>query len=237
MSHLAHNVEMIRQNIADAANAAGRNAQEITLLAATKTRDAQTVRAVIAAGITTVGENRVQEMTEKLAQNAYLGASLHFIGQLQTNKVKQVASRVELIHSVDTLRLAAEIEKVVGRLWEQDKTTAAQDVLVEVNIGGEYSKGGVEPPELPAFLEQLAGFAHLRVRGLMCIPPPARTPDEARRYFAAMKSLFDRNTRLLDASGAPILSMGMSDDYEQAVREGATLVRVGTALFGPRIYT
>ncbi len=237
MSHLAHNVEVIRQNIANAAKAAGRSVQEVTLLAATKTRDAQSVREVIAAGVTTVGENRVQEMTEKLAQAAYLGASLHFIGQLQTNKVKQVAGRVELFHSVDSLRLAAEIEKVVGRLCEKQKTIAAQDVLVEVNIGGEHSKGGIEPLELPEFLEQLAGFAHLRVRGLMCIPPPAQTPDEARRYFAAMKNLFDRNVGMLDASGVPILSMGMSDDYEQAVSEGATLVRVGTALFGPRIYT
>ncbi len=236
MSDLAYNIQAIRLNIAAAAKAAGREMQEITLLAATKTRDADTVRKVIAAGVTTVGENRVQEMTEKLAQNAYQGASLHFIGQLQTNKVKQVAGRVELIHSVDSLRLAAELEKAVGRLCEQVHTITAQDVLVEVNIGGEYSKGGIEPPALPAFLEQLAGYTHLRVRGLMCIPPPARTPDEARRYFAAMKSLFDRTIRLLDYSSTPILSMGMSDDYEQAILEGATLVRVGTALFGPRIY-
>lgn len=234
---LEQNVSTVLQNIADAAQRAGRRTEEITLLAATKTRDAATVREIIACGVTTVGENRVQEMTQKLAQNAYEGAQLHFIGRLQTNKVRQVAGKVALIHSVDSLRLANEINKALSRLREQDASVPAQDVLVEVNIGGELSKGGIEPQDLPAFLEQLAGLDGLRVRGLMCIPPPAETPDEARRYFSEMKALFDRNTHLLAQEVPHILSMGMSDDYEQAILEGSTLVRVGTALFGPRIYT
>lgn len=234
---LEQNVSTVLQNIADAAQRAGRRTEEVTLLAATKTRDAATVREIIACGVTTVGENRVQEMAQKLAQNAYEGAQLHFIGRLQTNKVRQVAGKVALIHSVDSLRLANEINKALSRLREQDASVPAQDVLVEVNIGGELSKGGIELQDLPAFLEQLAGLDGLRVRGLMCIPPPAETPDEARRYFSSMKALFDRNTHLLSQEVPHVLSMGMSDDYEQAILEGSTLVRVGTALFGPRIYT
>lgn len=234
---LEQNVSAVLQNIADAAQRAGRRTEEVTLLAATKTRDAATVREIIACGVTTVGENRVQEMAQKLAQNAYEGAQLHFIGRLQTNKVRQVAGKVALIHSVDSLRLANEINKALSRLREQDASVPAQDVLVEVNIGGELSKGGIEPQDLPAFFEQLAGLDGLRVRGLMCIPPPAETPDEARRYFSSMKALFDRNTHLLSQEVPHVLSMGMSDDYEQAILEGSTLVRVGTALFGPRIYT
>ncbi len=234
MTSLRHNLQTIRRQIAAAAALAGRSADEITLLAATKTRDAAAVREIIAAGIACAGENRVQEMTEKLAQDAYEGAQLHYIGRLQTNKVRQVAGKVALIQSVDSLRLANEIQKVMQRRLEQEGQSSPQDVLIQVNIGGELSKGGIPPQELSAFLEQIAELALVRVRGLMCIPPPAETPDQARRYFAEMKAQFDRHTHLLAPEGPHILSMGMSDDFTQAILEGSTLVRVGTALFGPR---
>lgn len=236
MSAIKENAARIQHAIAKAALQAGRRPEEITLLAATKTRTPAEVREVIAAGITTVGENRVQEMTEKLGSAAYDGASLHFIGRLQTNKVKLVVGRAALIHSVDSPRLAAELEKASARVGEQTQSGFVQEVLVEVNIGGEHSKGGIEPRDLPGFLQTLAEYGHLRVRGLMCIPPPAETPEQARRYFAAMRELFERSRALLAQGCEHVLSMGMSDDYEQAVLEGSTLVRVGTALFGPRNY-
>ncbi|MFA9381429.1 MAG: YggS family pyridoxal phosphate-dependent enzyme [Acetanaerobacterium sp.] len=236
MSSIASRVQDILQEIAQAAATAGRNAGEITLLAATKTRDAATVREVIASGVTTVGENRVQEMTEKLAQDAYDGAQLHFIGRLQSNKVRQVAGKTVLIHSVDSLRIAREIDRVMASLAAQGAQPPVQDVLAEVNIAGEQSKGGVAPQELDAFLDELAALAHIRTVGLMCIPPPADTPDDARRCFARMKSLFDGCVHRFAPDCRPVLSMGMSGDYVQAVLEGATLVRVGTAIFGQRQY-
>lgn len=233
---LAIKLQEIQERIAQAARAAGRGEKEITLLAATKTQDASTVREAIARGVKTVGENRVQELTEKLAQNAYEGVELHFIGHLQTNKVRQVAGQVALIHSVDSLRLAQEISRAMQRLAQENGTPRTQDVLIEVNIGGELSKGGVEPEGLKALLNDAAQLPAIRIAGLMCIPPRAESPEEARRYFARMKALFDRTAPYLSDGTPRVLSMGMSGDYAEAILEGATLVRVGTALFGPRLY-
>ncbi len=231
MSEASERIDSIVQRIAQAAKSAGRSPADVTLLAATKTRDTDTVREIIANGISVVGENRVQEMTQKLAENAYENASLHFIGQLQSNKVRQVAGYVDLIHSVDSLKLAQEINKAVVA---RSDMTQPQDILIEINIGGETSKGGIQPGQLKQFLYSLSELPAIRISGLMCIPPPAQTKDEARRYFAQMKELFDRHCDSFSLHRPPVLSMGMSDDFEQAILEGSTLVRVGTALFGPR---
>ena len=219
----------VKERIAAAAREVGRAPEEITLVAATKTQSDDVIRQAIAAGVTVCGENRVQEMVQKLEQHAYDGAPLHFIGHLQTNKVKQVVGRVELIESVGSAHLLDAIEAQAAKL------DLVQDILLEVNIGGEESKSGIAPEELPALVKQAAACPHVRLRGLMTIPPVAG-PDGNRPFFAKMRQLFvDIRSQMDDnKTSFTCLSMGMSGDYENAVREGATLVRVGTALFGPR---
>ena len=210
--------------------AAGRDPKEITLCAATKVQTSDTIRAAIAAGITACGENRVQEFTAHLADDAYAGASVHFIGHLQRNKVKYVVGKVDLIQSVDGEELLGLIEKQAAKLG------LCQDILIEVNIGGEESKSGVTP-EMAHHLAALAGqMEHVRLRGLMAIPPVAAQTGENRRFFAAMRQLFvDIKEKKYDNENTmDVLSMGMSGDFADAIAEGATLVRVGTALFGPR---
>ena len=226
---LAEKIRQVQDNIAAAAREAGRDPGGITLVAATKVQTSQTIREAIAAGVGVCGENRVQEMTAHLADNAYEGARLHFIGHLQTNKVKFVVGRVDLIESVGSQRLLEAIEHQAAKLG------VVQDILLEVNVGGEESKSGVRVEELPALAARAAELPHVRLRGLMAIPPAARKEGENRPFFAQMRQLFvdikgkmDDNKSVIDC-----LSMGMSRDYEDAVREGATLVRVGTALFGP----
>ena len=227
---LEENLALVRRSVAEAAREAGRDPAEITLEAATKTRSADTIREAIAAGVTVCGENRVQEMAAHLEENAYDGAALHFIGRLQTNKVRQVVGRVDLIESVDSLRLLECIERESARL------ELRQDILLEVNIGGEASKGGIPPEELAALALRARELPHVRLRGLMAIPPRACSEGENRRFFAQMRELFvDIKGRLDDnRNDMDCLSMGMSGDYADAVREGATLIRLGTALFGPR---
>lgn len=227
---LAEKIQAVRDNIAQAAREVGRDPAEITLVAATKVQTSDTIRQAIAAGITVCGENRVQEMTAHLADNAYEGAALHFIGHLQTNKVKFVVGRASLIESVGSEHLLMAIEK------QAEKISVVQDILLEVNVGGEESKSGVAPEDLFALARKAAALPHVRLRGLMAIPPAAHAPGENRPFFAEMKQLFvDIKGKMDDNSSAmDSLSMGMSGDYMDAVREGATLVRVGTALFGPR---
>ena len=226
---IAENIAKIRENMAAAAREAGRDPKEILLVGASKMNDAAACREAVAAGIDALGENRVQEMTAHLADNAYDGAALHFIGHLQTNKVRQVVGRVELIESVGSAHLLDAIEAQAAKL------DLVQDILLEVNIGGEESKSGIAPEELPALVKQAAACPHVRLRGLMAIPPVAG-PDGNRPFFAKMRQLFvDIRSQMDDnKTSFTCLSMGMSGDYENAVREGATLVRVGTALFGPR---
>lgn len=227
---LEKRIEAVREAIARAAREVGRDPSEVTLEAATKTQSAETIREAIAAGITVCGENRVQELTAHLADCAYEGAAVHFIGHLQTNKVKEVVGRVDLIESVDSLRLLEAIEKRAAVL----KTI--QDILLEVNIGREESKGGCLPENLPELVRLAASAEHVRLRGLMCIPPVAGGPGENRSFFQSTKQLFVDIRKQMGDNNSEIgyLSMGMSGDYEDAVREGATMVRVGTALFGPR---
>ena len=227
---IAENIGRIRERMASAAGAAGRDPSEILLVGASKMNDAAACRAAIAAGIDALGENRVQEMTAKLAENAYDGAPLHFIGHLQRNKVRQVVGKVSLIQSVGSLELLEEIRR------QAEKRGLVQDVLLEVNIGGEESKSGITPQEVPELVKKCQELGHVRLRGLMAIPPAAAEPGENRKFFAEMYQLYvDIRENLADNRTAiDCLSMGMSGDFEDAIAEGATLVRVGTALFGPR---
>ena len=227
---LEENIARVKANMARAALEAGRDPAEITLVAATKVQTSETIRAAIAAGITVCGENRVQELTAHLDDYAYDGARVHFIGHLQTNKVRFVVGRVDLIESVDSPRLLEAVERQAAKL------NLVQDILLEVNIGREESKGGCLPEDLPALARQAMDLPHVRLRGLMAIPPAAAEPGENRRFFAATRQLFvDIRSQIGDNdTDIDCLSMGMSGDYEDAIREGATLVRVGTALFGPR---
>ena len=229
---IQENIERIRREIDAAARETGRTGADITLVGASKMNDAAACQEAIAAGIDVLGENRVQEMTAKLAQHAYDGAPLHFIGHLQTNKVRQVVGKVDLIQSVDSPELLAMIEK---RAAGQG---IVQDILLEVNIGGEAAKSGVAPAALPELLETAAGCAHIRVRGLMAIPPVAETSDGNHAYFAKMHELFvDIGRKKYDNVFMDFLSMGMSGDFEDAISAGANMVRVGSSIFGARDYS
>lgn len=227
---LAENIAQVRERIAKAAKETGRDPQEVTLVAATKVQTSETIRAAIAAGITVCGENRVQELTGHLDDYAYDGAKVHFIGHLQTNKVKFVVGRVDLIESVDSPRLLEAVDK------QAEKLGIVQDILLEVNIGREESKGGCMPENLPELARLAQAAEHIRLRGLMAIPPAAAQPGDSRGFFARTHQLFIDMRKEIEDNNSNIdcLSMGMSGDYEDAVREGATHVRVGTALFGPR---
>ena len=227
---LTPTVRAVQDRIAAAAQAAGRDPGEITLCAATKVQTDETIRAGIAAGITVCGENRVQELTAHLAADAYQGAQVHFIGHLQTNKVKQVVGHVSLIQSVDSEHLLRAIDA------QAVKQGIVQDILLEVNIGGEESKSGCTPETLPGLISLADSLPGVHLRGLMAIPPISETPGANRPYFKQMYQLFlDFQKNLPDNErDMACLSMGMSGDFEDAIAEGATLVRVGTALFGPR---
>ena len=228
---IADNIARVRANIAAAAKEAGRDPGDILLVGASKMNGADACREAIAAGIDALGENRVQEMTAKLAENAYDGAPLHFIGHLQRNKVRQVVGRVSLIQSVGSLELLEEIEKAAARL------ELTQDVLLEVNIGEEAAKSGFAPRDLFAGAEAALERSHIRVLGLMTIPPADAEREENLGYFQKVRTLFvDINEKLFH-NELQYLSMGMSGDYEDAVRLGATMVRVGSAIFGSRHYT
>ena len=226
---IAENVAHVQEEIELAAQRCGRNGREITLVAASKMNDAARVREAIDAGITVCGENRVQEMTEKNAQGAYEGVHLHFIGRLQRNKVKQVVGIAELIHGVDTLALLQEIGR---RATEKG---IVQDVLLEVNIGRENTKAGFAPEDVPAVLESGEMISGIRIRGLMAIPPIVASEAEILPYFSAMQQLFiDNGQKKYDNSNMDFLSMGMSNDFPQAIACGSNKVRIGTKIFGPR---
>ena len=227
---IQEHVNAVREKMAAAAKAAGRDPGEITLCAATKVQTDDTIREAIAAGITVCGENRVQELTAHLEANAYEGAQVHLIGHLQTNKVNKVVGKVDLIHSVDSERLLRAIDRQADRLG------LVQDVLLEVNVAGELSKGGCTPDEAWELAQLAQSLEHVRLRGLMAIPPIAQKPGDNTPYFSMMKKLYvDIKEKIAhNQDDMDCLSMGMSGDYEDAIAQGATLVRVGTALFGPR---
>ncbi len=227
---IQEHVQAVQAKVAAAAVSAGRDPAEITLCAATKVQTDETIREAIAAGIAVCGENRVQELTAHLETDTYAGAQIHFIGHLQTNKVNKVVGKVALIHSVDSERLLRAIDAQAGKLG------ICQDILLEVNIGGEDSKGGIAPQEVRALAELACALEHVRLRGLMAIPPICTVPGGNRHFFAGMRQLFvDIRGEISDNQNEfNCLSMGMSGDFEDAIAEGSTLVRVGTALFGPR---
>ena len=228
---IAENVAKIRARMDAAAEKAGRDPSKIVLCAATKMNDADRVREAIAAGINCCGENRVQELTAKLAAHAYDGASVHFIGHLQTNKVKQVVGRVDLIQSVDRPELLACIEK------EAAKQNVVQDILLEINIGAEESKSGYAPEDVDAVCAAMAQFPHCRLRGLMAIPPVSEKSGDNCRFFAQIKRIaVDITAKNYHNISMEILSMGMTDDFEDAIACGSTMIRVGTAIFGARDY-
>ena len=222
------NLHQVRERVAQAARRAGRDPSEIVLVGASKSVDVERIRAAIEAGLQHIGENYAQEAWAKYQQ---IGDAVtwHFIGRLQTNKAKLVVRFCRFVQSLDRFALAEELDKrakQVGRIVE---------CLVEVNIGGEATKGGVPPEEVASFLRQVSGLTNLRVVGLMAMPPYFPDPEDVRPYFRAMAELFERLKR-----EAPLgvemryLSMGMSHDFEVAIEEGANMVRVGTAIFGPR---
>lgn len=229
---IAENVARIRAEMDAAAVRCGRDPSEIKLCAATKMNDADAVRQAIAAGVDCCGENRVQELTTKLAENAYEGAPVHFIGHLQTNKVKQVVGKVALIHSVDSERLLRAINAEAARQGIR------QNILLEVNIGNEESKSGFRPEEILPFLEKIGEFSNVCMKGLMAIPPISRFPGENLQYFQKMFQLsVDIRKKINDNVTVDCLSMGMSDDYTDAIACGSTMIRVGTAIFGARDYS
>ena len=228
---IAENILEIRKNMAAAAKEAGRDVAEITLVGASKMNDAAACREAIAAGIDALGENRVQEMTQKLSENAYEGAPLHFIGHLQRNKVKQVVGYVDLIQSVGSISLLEEIDKVAAAKG------LVQDILLEVNIGEEEAKSGFAPDAVFEAAEIAKTKEHVRVCGLMTIPPFDADRDTNIQYFKRVRALYvDINEKLFH-NELKYLSMGMSGDYEDAIRCGATMVRVGSSIFGARHYT
>ena len=223
---IAENIERIRKTV-DAVSGGRR----VYLVAATKMNPAGNVREAVAAGVDACGENRVQEFLEKDAQCAYEGAEKHFIGHLQRNKVNKLVGKVDLIQSVDSAELLDLVDRAASMLG------IVQDILIEISIAGEAQKSGAAPETLGALLEHASRRGALRVRGLMCVPPIQTVIGANRQYFAAMKQLFvDNSGKKYDNVRMEFLSMGMTDDYADAVAEGANMIRVGSGIFGARSY-
>ena len=232
LSDVEYNYKLINERIAEAAEKSGRKREDITFLAATKTVDADVINYAISLGLDHIGENKVQELLSKYEKYDLAHASLQFIGHLQTNKVRQIVDKVDLIQSVDSLKLASEISKQSLKIGKKT------DVLVEVNIGREENKSGVVPEQLDELLCQIADLEGISVKGLMYIPPICDNTHKISKYFDNMRNIFiDISSKKLDNISMTILSMGMSADYYEAILEGATMVRVGSSLFGARDYS
>ena len=231
LADVEYNYRVICENIARAAQSVGKTADDITFLAATKTVDAPTINYAISLGLRYIGENRVQELLSKYEDYDLDHASLQFIGHLQSNKVRQIVGKVDLIQSVDSVKLAREISRCSQKLG------VSTDILLEVNIGREENKSGVLPEALPELLDEIKDIPAIRVRGLMAIPPICENAQENCKFFDNMRHIFlDIGSKNIDNISMEVLSMGMSDDYAEAIRCGATMVRVGSALFGKRNY-
>ena len=229
---IAENIAKIKAEMADAAIQAGRDPKDILLCAATKMNDADAVREAIAAGVDCCGENRVQELVQKQPLGAYEGKPVHFIGHLQTNKVKQVVGKVDLIQSVDRPELLECIEK------QAEKLGIVQDILLEINIGEEESKSGFTLENVETALSRMGEFSAIRVLGFMAIPPICQNSAGNHKFFQKMYNLsVDIMRKKYDNVCVNILSMGMSGDYADAIGCGSTMIRVGTAIFGARDYT
>ena len=229
--NIEHNIRTIKEKIVSAAKEAGRNPDEIKLMAVTKTVEPVFINYAIDCGIDLIGENKVQEFLSKKPYLKLDNCKAHLIGHLQTNKVKQIISEVDMIQSVDSIKLAKEISKRAQALGN------TIDCLIEVNIGDEESKTGLDMELLYETLNEVSLLPGIKVKGLMTIPPICEDEDTLSEYFSKMHEIFiDIKSKKLDNIDMCILSMGMSGDYETAVRNGSNLVRVGSAIFGPRIY-
>ncbi len=224
-------IARVRFHMAEAAVAAGRDPQEILLCAVSKTQTSETVRMSAGMPVDCFGENHMQELVAHHQDGAYLGKPTHFIGHLQTNKVKKVVGLASLIQSVDSLRLLEAIEK------EAAKQGVMQDILLELNLAGEESKTGAGMEDLWPMAEQAAALPHIRLRGLMGIPPAGISSDDNRRYFANLRTLYTQLGEKYPDLPIDTLSMGMSASYKEAILEGATIVRVGSAIYGARDYS
>ena len=227
---IKENLIQVEHNIQSACDKANRNRDEVTLIAVSKTKPVSMVREAMDEGIITFGENKVQEIVDK-TDAITESLNWHMIGHLQRNKVKYIVNRVCMIHSVDSLRLAQQIEA------EYAKKNSHIDILIEVNVAEEDSKFGVHVDEVEALIQEIALFEHITVKGLMTIAPFVENPEDNRVYFKTLqKLLVDINNKNIDNVNMNVLSMGMTNDYQIAIEEGATLVRVGTGIFGERDY-
>lgn len=232
LSDVEYNYKLINERIAEAAQKVGKSREDITFLAATKTVEPEVINHAISLGLYYIGENKVQELLSKYDSYNLENCSLQFIGHLQTNKVRQIVNKVDLIQSVDSVKLANEIAKQSLKL---NKTT---DILVEVNIGREENKSGVYPENLEELLCEISKIEGISVKGLMTIPPICDNKHKISKYFNNMHNIFiDISQKKLDNISMTILSMGMSADYYEAILEGANMVRIGSSLFGARDYT
>ncbi|MGN0452732.1 MAG: YggS family pyridoxal phosphate-dependent enzyme [Ruminococcus sp.] len=230
-SDIKYNYETIVENIAEAAIKSGRRPEDITFLAATKTVDPVYINYAISLGLDHIGENKVQELLSKYEAYDKANANIHFIGHLQTNKVKQIVGKVSMIQSVDSLKLAQMISE------QSQKNGITTKILIEVNVGGEESKSGISPDELEDLLYKISPLPSVSVDGLMAIPPICENKQKICRYFENMRNMFiDISHKNIDNISMNTLSMGMSGDYCEAIMEGATLVRIGSSLFGARNY-
>ena len=230
MSDIYNNYQDVQARIAKAASKAGKDPKDILLLAVSKTIDVPTIQEAVSIGMTSLGENKVQEILDKY-EHFGKDVNWHLIGHLQTNKVKYIIDKVVLIHSVDSLKLANEIEKRAA----QHNLTA--EILIEVNMEKEASKFGVRPEDVYDLVCEISNLSHIRVKGLMTVAPFVENPEDNRDCFRKMRQLLvDINTKNINNVCMDILSMGMTGDYEVAIEEGATIVRVGTGIFGRRNY-
>lgn len=231
LSDIEYNYNHIKERIAEAAVKSGRKPEDITFLSATKTVEPEYINYAISLGLDHIGENRVQELLSKYDEYNLENCSLQFIGHLQSNKVRQIVGKVDLIQSVDSLKLAKEVSRV-----SQNKNLTT-DILVEVNIGKEDNKSGVMPEMLEELLYQIKDLPSINIKGLMTIPPICDDNNKIRSFFSDMNKMFlDISSKKLDNVSMDVLSMGMSGDYYEAILEGANMVRIGSALFGKRIY-
>ena len=230
INEIAQNIKIVRDNIEKACSRCGRDPKEVTLIAVSKTKPVEDVRAAMAAGMEYFGENKVQELTMKMDT---ISQPLHWnmIGHLQKNKVKYIVGRAELIHSVDSLDLAQKIQS------EAAKKNAVANILLEVNVSGEESKFGIRPEQLEDLVRQIAVLPNVHIKGLMTVAPFTEDPEENRQYFRNLRNLaVDIKSKNIDNVTMSVLSMGMTGDYMVAIEEGATMVRVGTGIFGERNY-
>lgn len=230
MNHVEQNIADIRKKVAEAALKSGRKPEDILILAVSKTIDTDTIKLAVDCGLTELGENRVQEVMDKYDK---MGSDVkwHIIGHLQTNKVKYIIDKVKLIHSIESIKLAEEIDKRAQKLGK------IMDVLVEVNAAAEESKFGISPNDTESFIREISKLKSISVKGLMTVAPNVENGDENRQYFRLLKQLLvDINSKKIDNVYMDQLSMGMTGDYIQAIEEGSTIVRIGTGIFGSRTY-